>query len=83
MLTHSGATEMRIGCREQMQGGVYGIAAHVADNGRGFDVAEEMPGKGLANIRSRARSLHGVLTSKSEPAQGTVITLWLPYQRTV
>lgn len=81
VLTHSGATEMRIGCREQMHDGVKGIAAHVADNGRGFDSAEELPGKGLANIRARARSLHGVLSSASETAKGTVITLWLPYER--
>ena len=81
VLTHSGATEMRIGCREQMADDVAGIAAYVADNGRGFDTADELPGKGLANIRARARSLHGVLSSTSETAKGTVITLWLPYER--
>jgi signal transduction histidine kinase len=81
VLTHSGATEVRIGCREQTVGDVAGIAAYVADNGRGFDPAGELPGKGLTNIRARARSLHGVLSSASEPAKGTVITLWLPYER--
>jgi signal transduction histidine kinase len=81
VLTHSGATEMRIGCREETRGGVTGIAAYVADNGRGFDGEQEWPGKGLANIRARAASLHGVLQSTSDSAQGTTITLWLPYQR--
>lgn len=81
VLTHSGATEMRIGCREQAQNGVSGIAAYVADNGRGFAAGAELPGKGLANIRARAAALHGVLTSASDTAAGTVITLWLPYER--
>jgi signal transduction histidine kinase len=81
VLTHSGATEVRIGCREETVGDVSGIAAYVADNGRGFDPAGELPGKGLTNIRARAQSLHGVLSSASEPAKGTVITLWLPYER--
>jgi signal transduction histidine kinase len=81
VLTHSGATEMRIGCREEMCDGVAGIAAYVADNGRGFDTAQERSGKGLANIRARAVALHGVLHSASDSAQGTTITLWLPHLR--
>jgi signal transduction histidine kinase len=81
VLTHSGASEIRIGCREQTVDDVAGIAAYVADNGRGFDAAGELPGKGLANIRARARSLHGVLSSTSDRAAGTMVTLWLPYER--
>lgn len=81
VLIHSGATEMRIGCREETRGGVAGIAAFAADNGRGYDGEQEVAGKGLANIRARAAALHGVLQSTSDSAQGTTITLWLPYQR--
>lgn len=81
VLTHSGASEMRIGCREEMRDGVAGIAAYVADNGRGFDTAQDRPGKGFANIRARAAALHGGLTTASDTAQGTRITLWLPYLR--
>lgn len=81
VLTHSGASEMRIGCREETRDGVVGIAAYVADNGRGFDTAQDRPGKGLANIRARAAALHGVLTTASDTEQGTKTTLWLPYQR--
>lgn len=81
VLTHSGANEMRIGCREETRDGVVGIAAYVADNGRGFDTAQDRPGKGLANIRARAAALHGVLTTASDTEQGTKTTLWLPYQR--
>jgi signal transduction histidine kinase len=81
VLSHSGATEMRIGCRVETLGGVAGIAAYVSDNGHGFDTTDESPGKGLASIRARAKALHGSLTSTSEIGKGTVITLWLPYQR--
>lgn len=83
VLTHSGATQMRIGCFEQEQGGVAGIAAYVADNGKGFDLRLVDPGaKGLASIRARAQSLHGALSIQPNADSGTVITVWLPYLRT-
>lgn len=83
VLAHSGATEMRIGCREETRGGASGIAAYVADNGHGFDTAQEWPGKGLASIRARAAALHGDLDCTSDCAAGTTIKLWLPYRRHV
>jgi signal transduction histidine kinase len=83
VLTHSGASEMRIGCFEQTQAGVAGIAAYVADNGQGFDSGLIDSGaKGLASIRARAQSLHGALSIQSDADSGTVVTLWLPYWRT-
>ncbi len=82
VLTHSGATEMRIGCAEVERDGIAGIAAYVADNGCGFDPATTGSGKGLGNIRARAQSLHGILDYESSKTTGTVVTLWLPYART-
>lgn len=82
VLTHSGATEMQIGCREQDHDGVSGIAAYVTDNGVGFAPEKVGFGKGLANIRARAHSLHGVLSCESSSDAGTIVTLWLPYVRT-
>ncbi len=82
VLTHSGATEMRIGCREQLRDGVPGIAAYVADNGCGLAMSQEQHGKGLANIRARANALHGVLNRERDVTGGTVIMLWLPHERT-
>ena len=82
VLAHSGASEMRIGCSEVECNGMPGIATYVRDNGCGFEVARnELPGKGLSNMQSRATSLHGVLTCESTKDEGSVLTLWLPYQR--
>jgi signal transduction histidine kinase len=83
VLTHSGATEMRIGCAEADHAGVAGITAYVADNGNGFDPSLNRHGKGLSNIQARARSLHGVLNYETKVGEGTVVRLWLPYARTV
>lgn len=82
VLSHSDATEMRIGCGEETRDGIPGIAAYVADNGRGFDQAQaDRPGKGLGNIAARAQSLHGLLECRSSVDGGTLVTLWLPYER--
>jgi signal transduction histidine kinase len=82
VLTHSGATQMWIGCKEVERDGVLGIASQVADNGCGFNVeAIETQGKGVSNIRSRADSLRGSLAFEARRGGGTVVTLWLPYHR--
>lgn len=83
VLSHSGATEMRIGCHEHAHEGQLGIVTYVADDGRGFVAGEaDAPGKGLANMRARALALHGRLTCDTGPGGGVVVKLWLPYART-
>jgi signal transduction histidine kinase len=81
VLTHSGATEMRIGCREVDHQGARGLSAYVADNGVGFNLEAKGSGKGLSTSQSRARSIHGHLDYASKLGEGTVVTLFLPYQR--
>ena len=81
VLSHSKATEMRIGCIESDHEGVAGISTYLADNGEGFDKNLERQGKGLANISARARSLHGLLFCDSKLGSGTTVRLWLPYIR--
>lgn len=81
VLAHSGATEITISCAENEHEGVPGISTYIADNGRGFDVSQMTQGKGLANIRARARSLHGRLSYESQSGTGTIIRLWLPFER--
>ena len=82
MLTHSGASEMQIGCLEVERDGVPGVSAYVADNGRGFDPSQpDRSGKGLSSIGARARALHGHLDCEAAAGAGARITLWLPYER--
>jgi two-component system, NarL family, sensor histidine kinase DevS len=59
-----------------------GVALLVNDDGRGFDPEQQaqMTGHGLANMRLRAASLHGKLTIKAAPGQGTTIQMELPLQ---
>ena len=83
VLSHSGADEFTIGCKESTQDGVLGIASFVIDNGRGFDPAAATHGKGISNMAARAQSLHGSLICKSKPNEGCSITLWLPYKRRI
>lgn len=81
VLTHSGASEMRIGCQEQTRDGVAGIAAYVHDNGCGLASSEDQHGKGLANIHARAHALLGTLECTTDADGGTRVTLWLPHER--
>jgi len=81
VLVHSKASEIRIGCHELDRNRVAGIASYVADNGIGLDIAAGLSGKGLANMRARARALHGVLDCEPQAGGGTIVTLWLPYSR--
>lgn len=81
VLSHSHATEMRIGCKEEDYEGQPGISTYVIDNGDGFDTDDEQNGKGLLSMQARAISLHGHLDFESRLGQGTSIKLWLPYVR--
>jgi signal transduction histidine kinase len=83
VLAHAGATEIEIGCREERRAGVAGLLAFVGDNGRGFDALAERPaGRGLANMQSRAAAMGGLFSCGSRPGGGTMISLWLPLDRT-
>ncbi len=81
VLAHSGATEMKIGCQEENHEGISGIMTFVTDNGSGFNADQLSYGKGIANMQARAKSLHGVLTHSSHEDKGTLVKLWLPYER--
>jgi len=52
----------------------------ISDNGIGFDTAllgQARPGIGLQNIANRAKMLNGTIDVKSEPGNGTTITLYI------
>ncbi|MEP6017070.1 MAG: ATP-binding protein [Paracoccaceae bacterium] len=81
ILAHSSAKIIRVGCYEKTENNCPGIQTYIKDDGDGFDVQLATKGKGMANMRARAKSLHGVLSCKSEPGHGTDVRLWLPYVR--
>ena len=66
-LKHSGATQITISL-------IYAdetLRLDYRDNGCGFDIsAQEQQGMGIVNIRSRIRSLKGIMEMKSTPGKG-------------
>jgi len=50
----------------------------VSDDGCGFDADTVAPGRGLANLRARARSVGGVFELLAKPGQGTTVRIAIP-----
>ena len=72
---HSAATEVRI----EMAATDGRLNIVVADNGRGFEVGEALPGSdGLASMRARLEKLGGRCAIVSRPGDGTKIDFELP-----
>jgi signal transduction histidine kinase len=51
----------------------------IADDGSGFNPAQQHGGLGLQIMRERVQAHGGRLDLKSAPAQGTVLMLYIPY----
>jgi signal transduction histidine kinase len=62
-IRHGAATELRIAIAPDAGG----LCMTVADNGRGFDPAAELPGVGLRGLRLRAQRLGGGIEFASGP----------------
>jgi len=73
---HAHATRVRLSL-EQVEDKV---VLEVADNGRGFEPAEQdaRKGNGLANMEERARSVRGELIISSHPGEGTLVRVSIP-----
>ena len=70
-----GTVRVALGADEQV------VAAEIADDGQGFDVAATSAGRGLASMRARAAELGGELAVDSHVGKGTRVTLTLPLRR--
>jgi signal transduction histidine kinase len=57
-----------------------GLLLKIEDDGRGFDPSQPATGNGLSNIRHRARNIRAELRIESDPGQGSVISLTLPFR---
>lgn len=75
---HAEASTVEVRIRRQADG----IAAEVSDNGRGFDVEEELEragrGLGLLEMQERALYVGARLGIDSAPGSGTKVTIHLP-----
>jgi PAS domain S-box-containing protein len=77
-IRHGDASQMAIALRFQPQG----VQLELQDDGRGFDRnAPNGAGLGLRNIEGRARELEARSEVRSEPGQGTRITVEIPVER--
>jgi signal transduction histidine kinase len=73
---HSGVPEAQLRLRPDGRG----VLLEVEDAGRGFDPASATAraGLGLTSLAERIRLVHGRLSIRSEPGQGTRISAWAP-----
>jgi len=76
-LKHSGGTEIAVTITPQVDGAV---AIAIADNGHGCsgDAETREAGRGLTNMRTRARAVGAEYKLASAPNKGTQVTLALP-----
>ncbi|MFI5908714.1 GAF domain-containing sensor histidine kinase [Dactylosporangium sp. NPDC051541] len=73
-LRHAAATAITVELRRAPPG----VTLTIADNGRGFALAEQPGRLGLASMRERARAAGGRLLISSAPGDGTVVTMEVP-----
>jgi len=55
------------------------LSVILRDNGRGFDPAAATDGMGLTNLQRRAAKHGGSVRIDTAPAQGTTLTITLPF----
>lgn len=78
IIKHASASEINIKLEYQDAT----LQLQIADNGVGFneeDLPTEQRGMGLQNIRKRAGIIGGEVAIKSNPGEGTQITIFIPY----
>jgi signal transduction histidine kinase len=73
---HAGSAEAALRLRPEGRG----VLLEVEDSGRGFDPESSgaRAGLGLTSLAERIRLVHGRLSVRSEPGQGTRIAAWAP-----
>ena len=75
ILKHANAKSVQVKLKQRKES----IFLEIVDNGCGFDSEKvKIGGRGLGNIRERAKRINGDLKISSTPEQGTKITLVVP-----
>lgn len=78
IIKHASASEINIAL-EYLEGT---LQLQIADNGIGFnadELTEAQRGMGLQNIRKRAGIIGGEVAIKSNPGEGTQVSIFIPY----
>ncbi len=81
VVKHARADRISLSCKLIGAGPEHGAAQiqiEVSDNGIGFDSDALAPGRGMASLAQRSRSLGGCLSVESVPAKGTRALLRFP-----
>lgn len=74
---HAGAGKVKI--KISIVGNMFFLA--VRDNGRGFDPSLDTSRNGLKNVRERIKKWNGKFKISSKEGHGSVIKIWLPFDR--
>jgi PAS domain S-box-containing protein len=75
LVKHSGCREAEI----EFHLSADALYLRVSDNGKGFDLAQDNDGHGLASMRERSRAMGGTLEMASADREGTTMTLRVPF----
>lgn len=82
VVSHAQASFVAIVCSVDVRRGRSGIQIEISDDGIGFDSsANKDKGRGLASMRSRAKSLGGAIEFGPSERGGVRIVVWLPQDR--
>jgi signal transduction histidine kinase len=73
---HSHATTVRIRVRQELDR----LLLTIQDDGQGFDV-RETKGMGLLGMQERVTRLEGKCRVESQPGQGTILSVELPFTK--
>ncbi|MGQ0555358.1 MAG: PAS domain-containing sensor histidine kinase [Nitrospiraceae bacterium] len=78
---HANATHVLV----RLLGTKQGVGLCIHDDGRGFDVVQEVSrgrkGLGLISIQERVGALRGTFRIRAEPDNGTEVHVWLPFDQ--
>ena len=73
---HASRVDIELDCRNG------GLRLKIADDGKGFDEKNIIPGNGLRNLRRRAAEMRGAVTIHSAPGAGTTVEFYAPFPQT-
>ena len=79
VIKHAGADHVDLQLRYIRRRHKAHLLLVIADDGRGFDLAQNTGGLGLNNMRERAARLHGRISITSAPGAGTRVEAVVPY----